>query len=221
MMFLKLFTCLFPWVIKRILLNKWFGYDLHSNARIGLAWVFPKHLTMAAGARIDHFTIAIHLDEIKMGVDSIIGRGNWITGLSTKVRSPHFNHQADRRAELILGESSAVTKNHHLDCTNSIHIGRFSTIAGYNSQLLTHSVDIMESRQHSAPIVIGDYTFVGTNVVILGGSRLPDYSVLGAKALLNKDFSKDWTLYGGVPAKALQEVPKDAKYFMRTEGFIY
>ena len=220
-MFLKLLTFFTPWVLKRILLTKWFGYSLHPDARIGLAWVFPKHLTMAAGARIDHFTIAIHLDEIKMDQNSIIGRSNWITGLSTKSQSPHFNHQSNRRAELIIGEASAITKNHHIDCTDLIHIGKFTTIAGYNSQFLTHSIDIMESRQHSAPIYIGDYAFVGTNVVVLGGSRLPDYSVLGAKSLLNKDYSKDWTLYGGVPAKELQEISKEAKYFSRTEGFVY
>jgi acetyltransferase-like isoleucine patch superfamily enzyme len=186
-----------------------------------MSWVFPKKLIMGAGAQIDHLCTAIHLDRIVMGENATIGRGNWITGFSTDSHSLHFKHQTNRRAELLMGDSAAITKNHHLDCTNAIKIGRYATIAGYSSQFLTHSIDLLESRQDSAPILIGEYTFVGTNVVVLGGSSLPSHSVLGAKSLLNKQFLEEWMLYGGVPAKALRKIPLDAKYFTRVDGFVY
>jgi acetyltransferase-like isoleucine patch superfamily enzyme len=155
-----------------------------------------------------------------MEENASIGRSNWITGFSTYSDSPHFKHQEGRRAELILKESASVTKKHHIDCTSSISIGRFATIAGYQSQLLTHSIDVYESRQHSEPIRIGDYTFVGTNVVVLGGAQLPAYSVLGAKSLLNKAYTQEWNLYGGVPAKPIRQIATKAKYFTRQEGFV-
>lgn len=217
---LKAFTFLLPWPIRRIALQSWFGYRIHPTARIGLAWIFPGKLIMGAYSKIDHFNVAIHLDRIEMGKDSFIGRSNWITGLSTSSSAPYFKHQNDRRAELILHDSANITKNHHFDCTNSIIIGRFATIAGYNSQFLTHSVDLYENRQDSAPINIGDYAFVGSNVVILSGSSLPSYSVLGAKSLLKKKYSDEWTLYSGVPACPVKQIPRDAKYFSRNEGFI-
>ena len=220
-MILKVLTFLLPWSIRYRALNRWFGYSIHPSARIGWAWIFPDKLIMEAEARIDHFSVAIHLDTIKMGVKSTIGRGNWITGLSTKTESLHFQHQLERRAELKLGESAAITKYHHLDCTNLIEIGRFATIAGYHSQFLTHSIDVLTNRQDSTSIYIGEYAFIGTNVVVLGGSTLPARCVLGAKSLLNKEYSDEWILYGGVPAKAVQEIPKTAKYFTRGEGFVY
>lgn len=220
-MFLKIVSFLLPWSLRRRALNKWFGFNIHPSARIGIAWVFPRYLVMAANSKIDHFTVAIHLDKIEMATNSKIGRGNWITGFTTGSKSLHFKHQPERRPELLLGEWAAVTKNHHLDCTNLIEIGRFSTIAGYQSQLLTHSINVMDNRQDSSPIRIGEYTFVGTNVVVLGGAVLPSYSVLGAKSLLNKPFESEWALYGGVPAKWLSEIPKDAKYFSREDGFVY
>lgn len=176
---------------------------------------------MAPNSHIDHLTVAVNLDSIEMGKQSTIGRGNWITGFPTKTASPHFHHQPNRSAELILGESAAITKYHHLDCTNRIRIGSFATIAGYRSQILTHSIDVIENRQDSHPIEIGDYSFVGTNVVILGGSKLPSRSVLGAKSLLNKVYEDEWTLYGGVPARPLQAIPKSASYFSREDGFVY
>ena len=133
----------------------------------------------------------------------------------------YFAHQINRDSQLIIGEHSAITKQHHIDCTSSITIGKFTTIAGYDSQLLTHSIDIFENRQDSHPIEIGDYCFVGTNVIILGGSKLPNYTVLGAKSLLNKQYTDTHALYGGVPAKKIRAITQDAKYFLREKGFVY
>jgi len=221
MIILKIFALLLPWPLRRLALQSWFGYKIHPKAKIGLSWIYPNKLIMNEGAQIGMFTVAIHLDKIEMNGKSKIGRGNWITGFPTNTDSLHFKHQEGRRSELIMGENSAITKNHHIDCTSFIQIGRFSTIAGYQTQLLTHSINILKNCQDSAPILIGDYTFVGTNATILGGAILPDYSVLGAKSLLNKPHSQKWMLYGGVPAKPLSELPKDAKYFHRLDGYIY
>lgn len=218
---IKLLTFFLPWPIRRLVLNKVFRFKIDRTARIGYSWIFPKELVMQADSYIDHFTVAINLEKIEMGMKSTIGRGNWITGFPTRKEPLHFRHQPERKAHLVLGEGSAITKKHHIDCTNLIVIGRFSTIAGYNSQLLTHSIDFMENRQSSAPIFIGDYSFVGTNTVILGGASLPSFSILAAKSLLNKYYTKEWMILGGVPAKELQEIPKNSKYFNRTEGFVY
>ena len=176
---------------------------------------------MAAGSSIGHFTVAIHLETIQLKEQASIGRSNWITGFPSNSNSPHFKHQTSRTSKLILGEFSAVTKNHHLDCTNTIEIGRFATVAGYQSQFMTHSIDVFENRQDSAPITIGAYAFVGTNSVVLGGAILPAYCVLGAKSLLNKRHTQEWRLYGGVPAKELSVIPKTAKYFSRANGFVF
>ncbi len=217
----KAITFILPWGLKRKALGKWFGYQLNTEAYIGWAWCFPGKLTMEKGARIDHFTVAVHLDSIEMGENASIGRSNWITGFTSGTDSKHFTHQPQRRSSLVLGAESAITKNHHIDCTSIITIGRFVTVAGYNSQLLTHSIDIYEGRQDSKPITIGDYCFIGTNCVILGGAALPAYSVLGAKAMLNKSYSESYMLYGGNPAKPLKPLATTAKYFTRTQGFIY
>lgn len=217
---IKAFIVILPWPLKRFMLRKLYGYDLHPGARIGFSWIYPRHLKMGEGARFYSFAVAIHLDLIEMGKNASVGRGCWITGLGTG-DAQFFKHQKDRKAELIIGDDSHITKNHHIDCTNTIRIGRMVTVAGYNSQFLTHSINVVENRQDSSPIEIGDYTFIGTNVVILGGAKLPAYSVLGAKSLLNKAFTEEYKLYGGVPAVMIKDMPKDTKYFYRTEGFVY
>lgn len=217
---LKAFICLLPMFLKRKILESFFNYRIHPTAKIGMSWIYPKELIMNSNSSIGHFNVAIHLDKIELGKFVIIGRGNWITGFSSDSGSKHFKHQASRVSQLVIGDHSAITKNHHIDCTSPIHIGKFVTIAGYHSQLLTHSIDIYNNRQHSEPISIGDYSFVGTNVVILGGSSLPQKSVLGAKALLNKKYEEDFFLYTGNPAKPKLQLSKEVKYFSRKTGFV-
>ncbi len=221
MLIVKLITFLLPWRLKRFLLIRFFKYEIHPSAKIGYSWIYPKKLIMNSNSKIGNLNIAVHLDLISIGKYSSISRGNWITGFPSKTNSKHFSHQTERESKLLIGEHSAITKNHHIDCTSTITIGNFVTIAGYNSQLLTHSINILENRQDSSPIIIGDYCFVSTNVVVLGGAHLPSYSVLGAKAMLNKKMNQEYCLYGGIPAKFISEIPKTAKYFNRSIGFIY
>lgn len=218
-MFFKIFLCLLPWGLRRWLLQRTFGYELDPSARIGLAWVYPKKLRMGKESRIDHFTVAIHLDAIELGDFSTIGRSNWITGYPADGRE-YFSLQTERRPRLIVGEHSAITKHHYLDCTHEIRIGKFTTIAGHQSELLTHAIDIVAGRQDSKPVEIGDYCFVSTRCVVLGGAKLPSQCVLAAGAVLNKSFDEQFTLYGGVPAKPIKELPHDAGYFQRTVGFV-
>ena len=216
---LLLLSFLLPWNLRRPFLEKQFGYQIHPSARIGLAWILPTHLIMEEGSQIGATTVCKNLALLHLKAHATIGRGNWITGFPLGP-SRHFAHQTDRRPELILGEHSAITNRHLLDCTNSIIIGRFTTFAGFRSQIITHSIDIEQNRQSSKPVRVGDYCFVGTNCVLLGGSVLPDFCVLGAKSLLNKSFADTYQLYGGVPARPIKPLSRDYKYFQRTEGFV-
>lgn len=216
---LTLLSLVLPWPWRRAILQRCFGYQIHPTARIGLAWVRPKRLIMAAGTEIGTFTICKNLDLIHLHADSRIGRGNWITGFPSGP-SPHFAHEHDRRPELILGEHAAITNRHLIDCTSRVTIGRFTTFAGFQSQILTHSIDLEACRQSSSPVTIGEYCFVGTNCVLLGGSSLPSFSVLGAKSLLNKAMSDEYFLYAGVPARPIQPLPASYQYFRRNVGLV-
>ncbi len=206
-----------PWRVRRVLLVRFWGYELHETSRIGFAWVFPKHLIMGPYSRIDHLTVCRSAELIHLEEFAYIGRLNWIYGYSG---NETYQRDEGRRSELILERHSTITCRHIVDCTNWIHIGSFATIAGYRSQLLTHSIDLLSNRQASKPITISDYCFVGSGCIILGGSILPSHSVLGAASLLNKQHTDTYTLYGGVAAQRLAPLSADYGYFLRTEGHV-
>jgi acetyltransferase-like isoleucine patch superfamily enzyme len=223
--FLLLISLLLPWKIRRAFLEQQFGFQIHPTARIGIAWILPSRLIMEENTSIGHLTVAKNLDLVHLKAHATIGRGNWITGFPLGERqsgsdSGHFSSETDRRPELVMGEHSAITHRHLLDCTNAITIGAFATVAGFQSQFISHTIDIKENRQTSRPISIGDYCFVGSNSVVLGGAALPNYCVLGAKSLLNKAYTQTHRLYGGVPARELSVLSPDCGYFNRRQGFV-
>lgn len=209
----------FPWKLRRWLLVRCWRYEIAPDARIGLSWIFPEHLKLGPGAYIGHLTLAKGLALLELNEHARIGNLNWITGFPEGGRG-FFAHQPDRRPRLVLGRHAAVTNRHLIDCTHEVRIGEFSTVAGFRTQILTHSIDLAECRQHSEPVAIGAYCFVGTGCTLLGGARLPDYSVLGAASLLNKAHGARYRLYGGVPARELKELNPSMRYFQRKTGFV-
>ena len=53
-------------------------------------------------------------------------------------------------------------------------------------------------------IVIGDNVWVGARVMILKGAVVPNGSVVGAMAMVNKKFEEENILIAGVPAKKVR-----------------
>jgi len=217
---ISIFLFVLPWQIRRLILNRLFGYQIHSTARIGFSVILPKRLEMGPASRIGNLSLCKGLALLQMGERSSIGNLNQITGFPADDTS-FFSADRRRRPELILGCHAAVTERHIIDCTNSVRIGKFATFAGYRSQILTHSIDLYQCRQESKPVVIGDYCFVGTGSVLLAGSALPSYSVLGAGSLLNKEYSETYFLYAGNPARAVKPLPPDTGYFQRETGAVH
>ena len=215
---LSLGVVFLPWVLKRWVLRRFWGYQIADGARIGLSYIFPGRLVMGEGAYIGHLNVAIHLERLECGAHSIIERSNWITGHA--LAGGHFRHRTQRDPVLVLGEHAAITKAHIIDCTDRIEIGAFTTIAGYHSQLITHGIHVVDGRQDCKPIRIGAYCLVGTRVTVLGGAALPDRSVLGAGSVLNKAHTEEFAVYAGQPAVRVKGLPTDAAYFHRASGFV-
>lgn len=216
---LRALLVLMPWPLRRWFLVRWLGYEIDPMAWIGLAWVFPKKLVMGPGSRIGHGTVCVHLDEVRLAAGARIGRLNWITGFPGGGTGA-FAHQPGRVSRLWLDREAAITNRHLIDCTSEVRIGALATVAGFRSQLLSHSIDLAHNRQDSAPIVIGERSFVGTGCIVLGGAHLPECSVLGAGAVLNKAHTETHTLYAGQPARALKTLSPAALYFTRERGYV-
>ena len=215
--FARFIIVILPWSIKRRLLVAVFGYDIHEHAYIGLSWVFPKRLTLETGANISHFTFFRRIEEVHLLSLSRIGAFVFVTGFPKGVGG-HFAREVDRLMSLKIGRESHITSRHLIDCTNSVEIGDYSTIAGYRTQVLTHSIDLEVPMQKSAPVKIGNYCFISTATIILPGVKIPDYCIVAAGSVVTKSFSLSYGLYAGVPARLVKNLSEDYGYFVRKAG---
>jgi acetyltransferase-like isoleucine patch superfamily enzyme len=208
-----------PWSVRRRLLNRLFGYRIAPTARIGFSLVLLDELVLEEGARIGHLNLIKSFDRLEMLAMSKIGNRNHISGIGSR-NAKHFGDETGRSPEIILGEHASITGHHMIDCCNRIEIGRFTTIAGAGTHILTHAISIKRNRQVSAPVRIGQYCFVGAASVVLKGAILPDFSVLAANSTLHRAFEETHGIYSGVPAERVRALDADCAYFERKTGYV-
>lgn len=217
---LQILVMFLPWMVRRWLLVKLLGYRIHPTARIARSLVLADRVSMAEGSVIKNLTMIKGLTELTLDPRGRIGNLNWITGLPAN-DPVFFRDEPDRVSALVVGEAASITNRHLFDCSNRIVIGRFTTIGGFRSQFLTHSIDIGPNRQTSRPIEIGEYCFTGTGVIVIKGAMLGSRCVLGAGSMLRSQVKEEYKLVSGCPAKPVRDINPEDKYFHRTSGGVY
>ena len=204
---------------RQSILRKMFGHEVHPSARIGISFISVEHLYMAEGSGIASLTLIRGLRECLLHEEVDIGRFNWITAIPLGGKE-FFQKVEDRDPSLEIKFGSVILHRHIVDCNAKVTIGELSGLAGYRSTVLTHGVDIVTNSQTAVPVTIGDRTMIGSNCVLLGGTVIPDFSILSAGSTARNAFTEPG-LYSGVPAKRVADLPEDAAFFHRTTKMIY
>lgn len=205
-----------PWTLRRLALRLIFKFEIAKSARIGMSILGVRHLFIGEGARIGHFNIVRNLEFLSLNEFSTVGNLNWISGGTSDKR--FFHGQPPRRSELIVKRHGAITSRHIFDCTDGVCVGEYATVGGWASQILTHSIDVAQGRQTAGPVVIEDFAFLGTRVVILKNSVFPRNSVLAAGSVYSGRDGKALHIYSGIPAIPRKAIAPDSVYFTRAVG---
>jgi hypothetical protein len=93
-------------------------------------------------------------------------------------------------ARLWLGQGAKVTAGHALDCTRSIRIGAWSTLAGKGSQIWTHGYvhEAVPPKRYRVDggVTIGSNVYIGSGVIITGGVSICDNATVGVGTSVTK-----------------------------------
>ena len=91
-----------------------------------------------------------------------------------------------------------------------VTIGNNCYIAN-NVGLITEQHDVYDLDNHSEgkEITIGDWCWLGMNVVIMPGVVLGDHTVVGANSVVTRSFQGGYVVIAGAPAKVIREIDKD------------
>lgn len=217
----QLVCMVLPWPLRRFALNCLPGFTIDPTARIGLTLILADKLVMARGTKIGQFNYVGKLDLLQMDEEAHFGNFNWISGLARRLNSPFYTNKPNRRSELVMGRCSVFMHRNFIDCTDKIELGAFCGIGGVRTQLLTHGIEPISSRQSCAPIRIGAYTMVGSGSLILKGVEIPDRCIVAAGSVVVKTIPDEYTLFAGNPATPIRKLPETAKLFHRTGSVVY
>lgn len=155
------------------------------------------------------------------GLLHVYGHGNLLIGDNVRINSCRFANPIGGDVACIfhtfdsgtirIGNGTGISNSSFLarDC---IQIGENVRIGGsckfYDNDF--HSLNFEEringfKNIKTAPIVVEDGAFIGAHSIILKGTRIGKYSVVGAGSVVTKNIP-DYEIWAGNPAKKIGEV---------------
>jgi carbonic anhydrase/acetyltransferase-like protein (isoleucine patch superfamily) len=206
-----------PTALKRPLYRLCFGYRIGRGARIGLAYLDCAQLVVGDETRISHGVVLWGCGEVLIGRRVSIGPLNVLRGgerieledyaqiirlnFINAIREPDCETPPD--STFHLGYASVVTAEHRVDFTDRVSIGKCSILGGRNSSIWTHN------RRAGLAVEIGDFCYVGSEIRMAPGARVPDCSVVGLGSVITRPLAESYTLIAGVPARSRRPLRDD------------
>jgi acetyltransferase-like isoleucine patch superfamily enzyme len=211
-----LFVVVLPASLRRRLGRLVLGWDIHPTAYIGPSLILVSKLTMGPGASIGPLNVVRGLEELRLDEDARIAERNWISGFRLGFES--FEHSPNRNPSLILGKHAEITVGHKIDCSDRVELRDHAVVAGFQTTILTHSLDLVRDRHVTRPVVIGEHSAVMTDCILLSGAQVPAYSIVSAGSVVNTKLTEEHTFYSGNPARAVRTLPETLGYFSRANS---
>jgi acetyltransferase-like isoleucine patch superfamily enzyme len=205
-------VALLPSALKIPLYRVAYGYRIGPRVRIGISLLDGDEVDLAEGTQIGHLNAIVRVGrfqtgrEVRIGVLNVFrgGESVAIADYSTIIRLnvinaiPDHDCTTEPRSTVQLGAGTVITSGHRIDFTDRVVLGRNVIVGGRGSSLWTHN------RQETAPIEVGDFCYLGSEVRLAPGAKLPAECVLGIGAVLVGEIRQPRSLVAGVPARVVR-----------------
>jgi acetyltransferase-like isoleucine patch superfamily enzyme len=209
-----------PSFLKRPCYRLFFGYKIGKGVKIGLTLLDAKNCVIDDNVTIGHLNVFIGIKKLSIGDHAKIGHLNIFRGGDeirlgryteiirlneiNAIPNPIAVNEVDSR--FLLGDGSVIAASHKIDFTDRVEFGKCVILGGRNSSLWTHN------RQMTKPIIIGDYSYIGSEIRMVPGSEIPAKCIVGIGSVITKKLEGEYNLIGGMPAKIIRELDEDGKF---------
>ena len=197
-----------------------FGYKIGKKVRIGFSIIDANECEIGDAVSIGHFNIFTRIDKLTIGEHTKIGVLNIFRGGDeirigryceilrlnevNSIPEPDIVNDADPR--FVLGDGSVLAASHKIDFTDRVEFGKRVILGGRNSSVWTHN------RQKTEPVTIGDYSYIGSEIRIAPGGKIPAKCIVGIGSVITGSFENEYRLIAGVPAREVKELDEDGKF---------
>jgi len=127
----------------------------------------------------------------------------WPVHHSSTIHSPH-------KVKLGRDTYPGDSPNCYINALNGIHVGD-GTNLGPSVGLISANHDPYDNERWlpAEPIRIGAHCWFGMHAVVLPGVQLGDYTIVGAGAVVTKNFPDGYCVLAGNPAKIIRPLDRN------------
>lgn len=126
--------------------------------------------------------------------------------------SIHWKARFRRPSKLVIGDNCIIGEFAMIDARFGVVIGNNVNIAGEVAiYTLEHDPDSPTFDVKGGPVIIDDYAYIGSRVVILPDVHIGQGAVVATGAIVTRDVAP-YHIVGGVPAKFIRERNHDLRY---------
>ena len=198
------------------------GHRIGPKCRIGLSILWVDSLVLQGHNRIGHFNVIV-CKRLCMHCEGYMGRTNTVFGpisIFLRRRGAIGNNNKIVRgpqdtltvgpASLRIGRLAKITGGHRIDCTRSVSIGDYSTLAGIGIQVWTHGY----IHEPSGPgryridgrVRIANNVYIGAGAIINLGVDICGGTIVGAGTTIARSIDAPG-LYVSSPMRQLPRPP--------------
>ena len=193
-----------PIPLKNFLLRL-FGWTIGKDCKIGFSWVDCSKVVLRDFVFIGHGNF-ISCKALVLKDKAYIENFNQVRGdiwvfLKENSAIGNLNKIIRARRGVVWGRSvlrlgifSKLTSKHLVDCTRSVRIGDYTTMAGIASQIWTHGYvhapTGLDRFRVDGSVSIGSNVYVGSACVINAGVRVNDRITVGASSCVSRSLTE-------------------------------
>ena len=222
MRFFALIAAFLPSPLAVLVLRHLCRYRIGKRVHIGFSIVHAASCEIGDDVKIGHFNVFTGIRRLKIGQATRIGALNIFRGGDeinigrycdilrlnevNSIPEPDVVNETDPR--FIMGDGSMIGASHKIDFTDRVEFGRRVILGGRNSSIWTHN------RQRTKPVVIGDMSYVGSEIRMAPGSSIAPRCIVGLGSVITGAFTNEYKLVAGVPAKEIKDLDADDRFLI-------
>jgi probable biosynthetic protein (TIGR04098 family) len=207
-------TAFLPGPLKKAMLRRVFGFRIGQRVRIGIAYFDCAELSIEDDASIGDGVAFKNVGSVRVGDHAVVGPLNLFRGgdrielddysqllrLNVINAIPQHDCFGVLDSTFVLGYGAVVSSSHWIDFTDRVSIGRRSMLGGRNSSIWTHN------RRRAAPVRIGDFCYMGSEIRIAPGVTIADCTVLALGSVVSSSITSSFMFIGGSPARVARRL---------------
>lgn len=215
-------VALLPNFLKRPAYRLCFGYKIGRRVSVGLSIIDAGACEIGDDVRVGHLNVFVGVKVLSLGEHARVGHLNVIRGgdevrigrYAEIIRLNEINSIPDPvvvnpvEPKFHLGDGSVVTAGHKIDFTDRVEIGRRTILGGRNSSLWTHN------RQRTRPILIGELSYIGSEIRVAPGGVIPSRCIVGIGSVVTGRLEGENLLIAGVPAKPIKQLGEEDRFLI-------